>query len=106
MANPVYIDEVYTPGTDLWGFHAYDNYDECSAFNWEKLPEDDKEWFYQILTHENGYPEAFGEMVQFVRENDTSFIIRGNYYSWGDMAHTYEMARLAQIADVVPPTSP
>jgi len=98
MANRIYIDEVYKPDTDLWGYHAYDDYESCSAFNWEKLPADDLDWFYEILTHENGYPDAFGGLIQFMRESDKGATIRGTYYDWCDLQPTYIKARDANIA--------
>ena len=93
MSNPINIDAVFKPDTNLWGYHAYDCYESCEAFNWEKLPDDDLDWWYQILTHEYGYPDAFGEIIQFARENDKGITIRGTYYEWSELEPLYDKAR-------------
>lgn len=97
MANRIYIDEVFKPESNLWGYHAHDDYESCTAFNWEKLPDDDLDWFYDILTCEYGYPEAFGDLIQFAWENDKGIHIRGTYYAWCDLQTVYFKARDANI---------
>jgi hypothetical protein len=92
MANPVYIESVYKPESNLWGFHAYDSYASCSAFNWETLPDSDTDFLYDILTNEYGYPEELKDMLVFQKENDKGITIRDTYYEWEEISETYEKA--------------
>lgn len=92
MANCIYITAVHKPDSNLWGFNAYDDYDNCSAFNWEKLPDDDLEFLYDILTHENGYPEALKSLLDFAQEMQKGITIRETYYDWDELSDTYEKA--------------
>lgn len=95
MSNRLYIDEVSKPSTNLVGFHAYDDYDSCTAFNWdngEKTPDDDMDFLFDILTHENGYPEELKEMLEFAKEHQKGVTIRDEYYDWDEIKGTYERA--------------
>lgn len=98
MSNRMYIDAVHKPESNLFGFHAYDDHDNSVAFNWEKLPDDDKEFLYEILTHENGYPESFGEMLEFASEMEKGITIRDTYYDWEELEEIYEKAMEANKA--------
>lgn len=92
MSNRIYIDAVHKPDSNLWGFNAYDDYDNCCAFNWEKLSDDDLDFFYNILTHENGYPDALQGLLDFAQETQKGITIRGTYYDWDELSDTYEKA--------------
>ncbi len=98
MSNRINIDAVHKPDSGFWGFNAYDGYSSCSAFNWEKLPEDDFDFLYAILTHENGYPEEFGEMMDFAEDNEQGVTIRDTYYDWEEIEETYAKAMAANKA--------
>lgn len=98
MANILCIDSVYKEDSLLYGYHAYDEYDEASAFNWEKLPENDLDWLYQILTHENGYPDILEEMIQSARECGKGLMIRGNYYEHGQLNDIWNKAKYANMS--------
>jgi hypothetical protein len=103
MGNRIYIDEVYKEDSKLYGFHAYDDHESSTAFNWEKTPDDDIDWFYAILTCEYGYPDAFGELIQFARECEKGITIRNTYYDWSELEPTYKKAMLANLS---PPINP
>lgn len=92
MANRIYIDSVFSPSSNLWGFKAQDNYASCCAFNWETLPEDNLEWLYLILTCKYGYPNEFKDMLEFACENEKGIHIRDEYYEWEQIEPIYEKA--------------
>lgn len=93
MSNRIYIDAVYKPESNLWGFNAYDDYDSCCAFNWEgKLPDDDLDFLYDILTSCYGYPEALKGLLDFAQEMQKGITIRNEYYEWSELSDTYERA--------------
>lgn len=99
MSNRVYIDEVNKPGSDCpCGYYAYDSYDECMAFNWEKTPDDDLEWFFDILTNERGVDDKFIDMIAFAKENQKAVTIRGVDYEWSDLEPVYQKAQSHQKA--------
>ena len=100
MGNRIYIDEVYKPESKLYGFHAYDDYESATEFHWEETPDDDKDWFFDIIV--KGGDESFLDLIQFAREMEKGIEIRGTYYDWGELDHTYQMARYAAIADIPP----
>lgn len=91
MGNCIFIDEV-SSSDSLCGFHAYDTYASCTAFNWEETPSDDIDWFYSILTHENGCPDALRDLVEFANEMDKGITIRGTYYEWSELQDAYSRA--------------
>jgi hypothetical protein len=93
MANRIYIDAVSKPKSHLWGFHAYDDYASCCAFNWEELPEDNLEWLYLILTSEWGCPQEFKEMMEFACESEKGIHIRDCYYEWEEIESIYNKAK-------------
>jgi len=79
MGNRIFIDECSKD--NFQGFHAYDDYESCCAFNFENgTPDDDLDFLKDILTCEYGYPEALGELLQFADECEKGITIRDTFY--------------------------
>ena len=81
MGNRICIDEVSK--NNIAGFHAYDDYESCCAFNFENgTPDDDLIFFKDILTCEYGYPQAFKDLIEFAAECEKGINIRDTWYDF------------------------
>ena len=73
-------------GSSTLGVRVYDDYGHTYDNTWESIPDDDLEILKLVLEMDN---EVVRSMMEFLKEDQKSIEIGGEYYSWDKIKHLF-----------------
>jgi hypothetical protein len=75
-------------GTETLGFRIYDDYNAAYCNTLESIPENDIELLELILG--DYASDDTTDILSYVEEHEKGIEINGNYYSWDEIAPSFE----------------
>jgi len=73
-------------GNSTLGVRVYDNYGHSYDNTWDSIPDDDLEILKLVLEMDN---EVVRSMMEFIKEDQKSIEIGGEYYHWESIKHLF-----------------